>query len=77
MQDLKEEIRKYGRYKVVKAELYKRGYLLQDIAKELGVSFSTIRAVLSGEGKSKRVARRIEEILEVPLGTIFEYTKEV
>ena len=76
IENIKAELEQFGKYKYIKAELLKRGYTVADLARELGVSTTTIFLILQDKTKSKRVAKRIEEIIGVPQGTLFEYTRE-
>ena len=76
IKDIKQQIKKFGKHQFVRAELLKRGYSYKRIARELGVSVAAVRYIVEGKHTSKRIASRIEEILELPKGTLFEYTKE-
>ncbi len=70
------EIKKVGKDKYIKSELVKRGIKIIDIARELNVSSTAVVLTIQDRSKSKRIARKIEEILGVPRGTLFEYLKE-
>ena len=76
VKDIKTEIQKFGKPRFIRAELLKRGYTLTDIARELGITINSVRFVIEGQAKSRRVASRIEELLEVPKGTLFPYVLE-
>ena len=76
IENIKAELEQFGKYKYIKAELLKRGYTVADLARELGVSTTTIFLILQDKTKSRRIARKIEELLELPYGTLFEYTRE-
>ncbi len=76
IKDIKSEIQKFGKSRFIRAELLKRGYTLKDVARQLNLSDSTIQMVIDDRGKSRRVASHIENLLEVPRGTLFEYLKE-
>ena len=76
IKDIKQQIKKFGKSRFIRAELFKRGYSYKRIARELGVSDTAVKFIVEGKHKSKRIASRIEEILELPKGTLFEYTKE-
>ncbi len=71
--DIKRQIRRYGRVNFVKGELLKRGLTLKEFAKQLGISESFLYQMLYKDVKSRRVARMIEEFLEVPEGSLFPY----
>jgi hypothetical protein len=47
----------------VRAELMRRGFTQTSAAKEIGVSARTLRLVLLGVGKSKRVEHGLSKIL--------------
>jgi len=76
VKDIKSEIQKFGKPRFIRAELLKRGYTLSGIARELGITINSVRFVIEGQAKSHRVASHIENLLEVPRGTLFEYLKE-
>lgn len=76
IRDIKSEIKKFGKHRFIRAELIKRGYKIKDIARELGVSDTAVQLVIEDKTTSKRIARKIEEILDVPPGTLFTYVKE-
>jgi len=76
IRDIKTEIKRFGKSRFIRAELIKRGYTLADIARQLNLSDTTIQMVIDDKGKSRRVASYIEDLLEVPRGTLFEYTRE-
>jgi len=76
IKSIKSEIQRFGKSRFIRAELIKRGYKLTDIAKELGISDTAVQLVIDDKATSRRIAKKIEELLEVPRGTLFEYTKE-
>jgi len=74
--DVKEEIKKYGVVNFIKGELTKRGMTLKDLTEELGISTTFMYRFLYKGDKSRRVARAIEDFLEVPRGSLFPYLLE-
>ena len=64
------------RHRIVKGELIKRGYSLTEVARHLNLSPTTVHLVVSGKGKSARVAEYIESLLGVPRGSLFPYVLE-
>ena len=76
IRDIKSEIKRFGKHRYIRGELHKRGWKIKDIARELGVSDTAVQLVMEDKTKSRRIARKIEELLELPYGTLFEYTRE-
>ena len=75
--NIKQEIKKYGKVNFVKGELLKRGYTLKDFARDvLGIHENFLYQMLYKDARSKRVAKTIEEFLEVPHGSLFPYVLE-
>ncbi|SNZ08274.1 Helix-turn-helix [Persephonella hydrogeniphila] len=74
--DIQTQVKKYGRLNFIKGELLKRGLTLKQFAEILGISESFLYQMLHKDAKSRRVARQIEEFLEVPEGSLFPYVLE-
>ncbi len=74
--NIKQQIKKFGKINFIKGELLKRGLTLKQFAKHLGISESFLYQMLYKDVKSRRVARMIEEFLEVPEGSLFPYVLE-
>jgi lambda repressor-like predicted transcriptional regulator len=69
-------IKQFGKPKTIRAELFKRGIELQHITQHLGISRTTLRQVMLDKSVSRRIASYIEQLLEVPPGTIFPYVTQ-
>lgn len=76
VKDIREEIKKYGTVNFIKGELLKRGMTLKDLARQLGISDTFMYRFLYKGDKSRRVAKEIEDFLEVPRGSLFPYVLE-
>ena len=74
--DIKEEIKKYGAVNFIKGELAKRGMTIKDLREQIGISPTFMYRFLYKGDKSKRVAKAIEDFLEVPRGSLFPYVLE-
>ncbi|WP_457640453.1 hypothetical protein [Persephonella sp.] len=75
--DIQKQIKKYGKVNFVKGELLKRGYSLKDFARNvLGIHENFLYQMLYKDARSKRVAKQIEDFLEVPRGSLFPYLLE-
>ncbi len=74
--NIKQQIKRFGKINFIKGELLKRGLTLKQFAKHLGISESFLYQMLYKDVKSRRVARMIEEFLEVPEGSLFPYVLE-
>ncbi len=74
--DIYKEIKKYGAVNFIKGELAKRGMTLKDLTEELGISTTFMYRFLYKGDKSRRVAKAIEDFLEVPRGSLFPYVLE-
>lgn len=75
--DIQKQIKKYGKVNFVKGELLKRGYSLKDFARNvLGIHENFLYQMLYKDARSKRIAKQIEDFLEVPRGSLFPYLLE-
>ena len=76
--DIQKQIKKYGKVNFVKGELLKRGYSLKDFARNvLGIHENFLYQMLYKDARSKRIAKQIEDFLEVPRGSLFPYLLEL
>ena len=71
--NIKKQIQKYGKVNFIKGELIKRDLTLKEFAKQLGISESFMYQLLRDYAKSRRIAKKIEDFLEVPRGSLFPY----
>ena len=55
----------------IKARLIESGFTQIEVAREMGVTKSTISRVLSGKTKSMKVQRKIADILNLPFETVW------
>ena len=74
--DIKRQIKEFGKVNFIKGELLKRGLTLKEFAKILGISQSFLYQMLYKDMRSRRVAKMIEEFLDVPEGSLFPYVLE-
>ena len=56
---------------LIKAQIRMKGISCAVIADELGVTHATVSAVLHGQRTSARVARRIAEVVGLPVATLW------
>lgn len=56
---------------LIKAQLKIHGFNQASLARELGVAGTTVFTVIAGEGRSRRIEKRIAEIIEKPLREIW------
>ncbi len=74
--NIKQQIKEFGKVNFIKGELLKRGLTLKEFAKILGISQSFLYQMLYKDMRSRRVAKMIEEFLDVPEGSLFPYVLE-
>jgi len=55
----------------IKAQLRKKGSSLADVGRSLGVSGQAVSQTLQGFCRSRRIERKIAEILELPLHVLW------
>lgn len=55
----------------IKASIRMRGTTPSAIADELGVCRSTVSQVISGRGTSERIAKKISEVVGLPVASIW------
>lgn len=60
----------------LKNVLRARGYVLARIAKELGVTPTTVTAVIRSHTRSRRIENRVAEILEKDPGEIWDHRNQ-
>jgi lambda repressor-like predicted transcriptional regulator len=60
----------------IKAALRKKGSGQTDVARRLGVSQTTVFLVIHGKAKSRRVAKKISQVVGVPVQALWpgQYT---
>lgn len=52
---------------LIKAQIRMKGGSLSSIAREADVSPNAVRLVVHGQGKSKKIAKRIADLIDTPL----------
>lgn len=55
----------------IKAALEKRGYLLSDVARGLGLRRHAVSMIVRGHGRSRRVAREISRLTCIPVAQLW------
>jgi hypothetical protein len=70
------QVKQFGKYRVIRGELIKRGMDVGVIARHFNVHPYSVRLVMMDRMKSSRIASYLESILGVPPGTLFPYVTQ-